>query len=72
MTTNDQWQSFLQYVRSRLATEAEFFVSPETLAEACFLTVPFWEDLEERWRRERPNDFDYRGQHPATVSGCRL
>jgi hypothetical protein len=69
MITNDQWQAFLRYIRSRLATETEFFVAPETLAEACLFKLPFWEDLEERWRREQPNDFDCRGQHPATVTG---
>lgn len=69
MITDAQWQAFLRYVRSRLETDAEFFVSPETLDEACLLELPFWEQLEERWRRERPSDFDYRGQHPAMVSG---
>ena len=48
--------------------DAEFFVSPETLAEACSFHVPFWEELEVRWRQERPSDFDYRGQHKM-VSG---
>ncbi len=68
MITDSQWKAFLEYARSRLKTDEQFFVSPEPLAEACFFQVPFWERLEARWRQERPSDFDYRGQH-QTISG---
>jgi len=68
MITDSQWTDFLEYARSRLKTDEQFFVSPEPLAEACFFQVPFWERLEARWRQERPSDFDYRGQH-QTISG---
>jgi hypothetical protein len=62
-TLSTQWNTFLDYARSRLQRKAEFFVSPESLAEACFLQTPFWEDLEALWRQERPSDFNYDGQH---------
>lgn len=69
MIADAQWQAFLQRVRVRLKSDSEVFVSSDTLTEACFITRPFWEELEERWRRKRPTDFDYRGQHFETVSG---
>lgn len=66
--TDLQWKAFLQHARSRLEKEQEFFVAPETLAEICGFQAPFWQELEARWRAERPTDFDYRGQH-QTISG---
>jgi hypothetical protein len=66
--TDLQWQRFLQYARSRLLNQKEFFVAPETLAEACSFQAGFWEQLEALWRAARPTDFDYRGQH-QTISG---
>jgi hypothetical protein len=62
VTNEVQFQAFLAYARFRLDDRNEVFVLADNLVEECSLSLPFWEDLEQRWRRERPDDFDYEPQ----------
>jgi hypothetical protein len=64
MISDAQFQAFLAYARFRLEGRSEVFVLADDLVEACSLSRPFWEDLEQRWRQQRADDFDYEPQAP--------
>jgi hypothetical protein len=62
MISDAQFQAFLAYARLRLEGVTEVYVLSDNLVEACSLSRPFWQDLEQRWRQQRPGDFDYQPQ----------
>src|ERR1700731_1760664 len=62
MISDAQFQAFLAYARFRLEGRNQVFVLTDELVEVCGLPQPFWEDLEQRWRQQRPDDFDYKPQ----------